>query len=55
MLFRSVLSSIFEINGRFEMGRKLFKSFGSAPGFLIVGVIAAVFSDDGTTPEVNEE
>ena len=37
------------------MGRKLFKSFGSAPGFLIVGVIAAVFSDDGTTPEVNEE
>ena len=33
----------------------LFKSFRSAPGFLIAGVIAAVFSDDGTTPEVTEE
>ena len=36
------------------MGRKLFKSFRSAPGFLIGGVSAAVFGDDGTTP-VGEE
>ena len=33
----------------------MFKSFRSAPGFLIVRVIAAVFSDDGTIPEVSEE
>ena len=37
------------------MGRNLFELFGSAPGFLIVGVIAAVFSDDETTPKVSKE
>ena len=26
-----------------------------SPGFSLVGVIAAVFSDDGTIPEVSEE
>ena len=51
----AALLSILEINGKFEIGQKLFKSFGSPPSFLIVGVIAAVFSDDRTTSEVSEE
>lgn len=33
----------------------MLKLFGSAPGFLSIGVIAADFKDEGTIPEVREE
>jgi len=48
-----VFSRILERKGRLEMG--LLKLFGSAPGFLSIGVIAADFRDDRTIPEMREE
>ena len=38
-----------------EIGRRLLKLLGSAPGFLRMGVIAADLRGDGTIPEVREE
>ena len=43
------------MKGRFEIGRKLLRLLGSAPGVLSMGVIAAVFKDEGTGPELREE
>ncbi len=42
------------MKGRFEMGRKLSRLLGSAPGFLRIGVIAAILKNDGTIPELRE-
>ncbi|KAK7880133.1 hypothetical protein WMY93_033200 [Mugilogobius chulae] len=36
------------------MGRKLLRLVGSEPGFLRIGVTAAVLREDGTVPEVRE-
>ena len=41
---------ILEMNGRLEIGRKLLKSEGSAPGFFSIGVIAAVLKVVGKVP-----
>ncbi len=42
------------MNGKFEIGRKLSKSNGSAPDFLSIGVIIADLKNDGTEPETSE-
>ncbi len=47
-------SIILEINGKFEIGRKLSKLNGSAPDFLSMGVIIADLKNDGTEPETSE-
>ena len=43
------------MNGKLEIGRKLLRSVGSAPGFFRMGVIAADFKGAGTVPVVREE
>ena len=43
------------MNGRLEIGRKLLKLEGSAPGFFRIGVIAAVLKVVGKVPVVREE
>jgi len=43
------------MNGRFEIGRKLLKLLGSEPGFLRIGVTAAVLREEGTIPVAREE
>lgn len=43
------------MKGRLDIGRKLLKSEGSAPGFFKIGVMAAVLKDVGTVPVVREE
>ena len=43
------------MNGRLEIGRKLLKLEGSAPGFFSIGVIAAVLKVVGKVPVVREE
>ena len=43
------------MNGRLEIGRKLLKLEGSAPGFFSFGVIAAVLKVVGKVPVVREE
>ena len=43
------------MKGRLEMGRKLLKLEGSAPGFFRIGVIAAVLNDVGKVPVGREE
>jgi len=43
------------MKGRLEMGRKLLKLVGSAPGFFRIRVITAVLNDVGTVPVVREE
>ena len=40
---------------RLDLGRKLLKLEGSAPGFFRIGVMAAVLKDVGTVPIVREE
>ena len=51
----TVFIRIFETNGRFDIGRKLLKLLGSAPGFFSMGVMAADLKSEGTRPEVREE
>ena len=41
--------------GRFEIGRKLFRSLGSRPGFLSIGVIIADLRGARIEPEEREE
>lgn len=41
-------SKIFEVNGRLEIGLKLFRSLGFAPGFFSTGLIAVVLREEGT-------
>ena len=43
------------MKGRLDMGRKLLKLEGSAPGFFRIGVMAAALKDVGTVPVVREE
>jgi len=43
------------MNGKFEIGRKLFRLLGSEPGFLRIGDTVAVLRDEGTIPVVREE
>ena len=43
------------MKGRFEIGRKLLRLLGSAPGVLSMGVIAAVLKEEGTRLELREE
>ena len=43
------------MKGRLEIGRRLLKLVGSAPGFFSIGVIAAVLKDAGTVPDVREK
>ena len=50
-----MFSRILEMKGRFDIGRKLLKLEGSAPGFFRIGVMAAVLKDVGTVPVVREE
>ena len=43
------------MKGKLDMGRKLMRFEGSAPGFFRTGEIAAVLKDDGTVPVESEE
>ena len=43
------------MKGRLEIGRRLLRLVGSAPGFFSIGVIAAVLKDAGTVPDAREE
>ena len=43
------------MKGRLDIGRKLLKLEGSAPGFFKIGVMAAVLKDVGTVPVVRKE
>ncbi len=43
------------MNGRFEIGQKLSRLLESEPGFLRIGVPAAVLKEKGTIPVVREE
>ena len=43
------------MKGRLDIGQKLLKLEGSAPGFFRIGVMAAVLKDVGTVPVVREE
>ena len=47
-------SSIFDMKGRLEMGRKLLGLSGLRPGFLMMGVTAASLRVWGTEPELRE-
>lgn len=51
----TVFSRILDMKGRSEIGRKLLRLEGSAPGFVSIGVIAAVLKDVGTVTVVREE
>ena len=48
--WRTTLSCIFEMNGRFESGLKFLKSVASRPGSFSMGVTRACFNPDGTVP-----
>ena len=48
-------SRTFDRKGRLEMGRKLFMMSGLRPGFLMMGVTAASFREDGTEALLSEE
>lgn len=45
-----IYSKILEKNGNLKMGQKLWKLLGFEPGFLKIGVTAAVLKTDGTSP-----
>ena len=42
------------MKGKLEIGRRLLKLEGSAPGFFTIGVMAAVLKGVGTVPVVRE-
>ena len=46
---------ILEINGRLEIGRKLFSSLGSRLGFLRRGKMTALLKTWGNKPELRDE
>ena len=46
---------ILEINGRLEIGRKFFSSFGSRLGFLRRGKMTALLKAWGNKPELRDE
>lgn len=51
----TIFSSILEMKGRLEIGRRLLKLLGSEPGFFSIGVTAAVLKSVGTIPVEREE
>lgn len=51
----TVFSKTFEINGRFEIGRRLLKLLGSEPDFFSIGVMAAVLNAVGKIPVESDE
>ena len=54
-LSRHYFSSILEIKGRLEMGRRLLKLAGSEPGFFRIVETDAVLKSEGTILEESEE
>ena len=42
------------MKGKLEIGQRLLKLEGSAPGFFTIGVMAAVLKSVGTVPVVRE-
>ena len=50
----STFSRILEMKGRFDTGRKFFKSFASSPGFFNRGVTTAYLNCGGMIPEQGE-
>ena len=51
---KTTFSRILEMKGRFDTGRKFFKSFGSSPDFFNIGVTTACLNGGGTIPEQRE-
>lgn len=53
--WRTHFSKVLARNGRLEIGLRLLRSLGSAPGFLSIGLICPTWRETGTQPVVREE